>query len=103
MWGGLLDGFYAANLRHVFFKVSFDSHLQGDVRGGAAHAGPVETNADDLLGGDAEELDIATIGLDSGADQVDDPRHAVEQGGVGVGGGGRRGRGLSGWRGHLWK
>lgn len=90
---GLLDGFHAANLRDVFLEVALDAHLEGDVGGWAADAGPVEADADDLVGGDPDEFDIAAIGLDRRADEVDDLGDALEERGVGCGGGGVAGGG----------
>jgi len=97
-----VDGFDAADLGNVFFEVALDAHLEGDGGGWATDAGAVEADADDLIGGDPDKFDIAAIGLDRGADEVDDLGDALEQRGVGRGGGGcgATGRGL--W-GKLWE
>jgi hypothetical protein len=80
--GGSIDGFDAADLRDVFLQVALDAHLEGDGGGGAADACAVEADADDLIGGDPDEFDIAAIGLDGGADEVDDLGDALDERGV---------------------
>ncbi len=95
-----VDGFDAADLGHVLFEVAFDAHLEGDGGRWATDAGTVEADADDLIGGDLDKLDVAAIGLDGGADEVDDLGDALEERGVGGGGCGATGRGL--W-GNLWE
>jgi len=52
--------------------ISFDAHLEGHLRRWTPYAGTEETDLDNSGFGDADELEVAAIGLDGGADQLDD-------------------------------
>ena len=64
----------------AFAEVAFDSHLESHFAGGAAVACAVEADLDDAGGGDVDELDVAAIGLDGGADEVEHILHAIADG-----------------------
>lgn len=53
-------------------EVALDPDLQGDRRGRAAYARAVETDTDKVVRGDFDQFDIAAVGLDGWADEVDD-------------------------------
>jgi hypothetical protein len=73
----------AADFGDVGFEVALDADLEGHGAGGAADAGAVEADADDALGGDVDELEVAAVGLDGGADEVEDAGDAFLEGGRG--------------------
>src|SRR2546430_7503019 len=58
-----------------FAKVALDPHLQGHGAAGTAVTGAVETDLHDAVGGDVHKLDVAAVGLDGRADQVDHALH----------------------------
>jgi hypothetical protein len=60
-------------------EIGFDAHLQGEIAAGAADAGAVEADADDAVGGDVHQLDVAAIGHHGGADQLEDALDALVQ------------------------
>ena len=64
----------------AFAEVALDSHLEGHGAGGAAVAGAVEADLYDAGGGDVYKLDVAAVGLDGGADEVEHVLHAVPDG-----------------------
>jgi len=68
----LRDGDDLGDFGDFFPEVAFDAHLEGHGAGGAAVAGAVEADLDDAGGSDVHQLDVASIGLDSWADEVDD-------------------------------
>lgn len=76
-WGGIgelssIDGLNAADFGNVGFEISLDSGLERDGGGGAADAGAVHADLHEMVGGEADELDVAAVGLDGGADELDD-------------------------------
>ena len=92
----------AADLGDVLAKVALDAGLESDRRGRATDAGAVHADLDDVVGGERNELDIAAVGLDRGADEIQHFLDTVEHGmtGAGLSGSGRglgRGRDRLGW------
>jgi hypothetical protein len=59
------------NLRHFLAQIPFDAHLERHGAAGAAVAGAVETDMDDPVLFDVNQLDIAPIRLDGRPNQVD--------------------------------
>ena len=85
------------DFRGLFFAdVAFDSfkYAEGHRGRGAADAGAVEADADDALGRNIDEFNVAAVGLNYRAKPVNDQLYAVldrglHSGGViGLGGGG---------------
>ncbi len=73
-------------LGDMLAEVSLDTHLEGDFERWAPDAGTEEADLDDSGIGEAYELDVAAVGLDGRADELDhagDP--IVEALGVGFG------------------
>ncbi len=68
----LVNGFDGGDFGDAFFEGAFDADSEGHVGGGAADAGAVHADADDALVVHVNELDVAAVGLDGGADEVDD-------------------------------
>jgi hypothetical protein len=66
-----IDRDHAPNLGDMLTQVPLDSHLQGDVGGRAADTGTEQADSHDAVGIERHELDVAAIGFDSGADQVE--------------------------------
>lgn len=62
----------ALDFRNVRFEVSLDPHLERDFRRGAAHAGTVQADIDSPVGGDPNQLNVATVSLNGWSNQVDD-------------------------------
>src|SRR5262249_43459355 len=63
------------DFRHFLPQVALDAVLEGHRAAGAAVAGAVEADLNNAVIADADKLDIAAIGLDGGADEVDYPLH----------------------------
>lgn len=59
-------------------EIAFKADLEGHSAGGASDAGPVEADFDDAVLGEADEFDIAAVGLDGWSDKADDLGDAVE-------------------------
>jgi hypothetical protein len=72
------------DLGNLFSEAAFDAHVEGQVRAGAAVAGPMKPDLHFTLVGDVDQLDIAPIALDRRADKVDHALNALAE----VGGGG---------------
>ena len=81
------------DFRHFFTDVALDTHVQSHLARRAPDASPVETDAGDAFLGDLDQLDIAAIGLNRGADTADDVSHALIDAGLG----GRGGRSGGSW------
>ncbi len=58
-------------------EVPLDAGLEGDRGGWAADAGAVHPDLDVVVGGEADELDVAAVGLNGRADEFDDSLDAV--------------------------
>lgn len=88
------DCFHSLDFRDVQSQIPFDSHLERHFAGGATHASAVETDANGAGDGQFDQFEIAAVGLDGRADQVDHAPDAFEEfsvpenGGIGVGHGG---------------
>ena len=65
----------------LFSQVALDSHLQCHRAGWTTVAGTVEADLDDAGGRDVDELDITAVGLNGGADEVDDGLYFFADGG----------------------
>src|SRR5687768_13597542 len=59
----------ARHFRHAFAEVALDALVEGHAAAGAAVAGAVEADLDDAFGVHVDQLDVAAVGLDGGADQ----------------------------------
>lgn len=68
----LWDRFDPLDLWNVRLEVPLDPHLERDVGGRATDAGTVESDLHCAICRDADELDIAAIGLDRRPDEVED-------------------------------
>lgn len=75
------------NLGDVGAKVALDAHFEGDIARRAPDARPMEPDLDGAVGREIDELDVPTVGLDGGADEVDYLLHAFAD----LRGDGRRG------------
>lgn len=65
------DRFDALDLRDMLSDISFDAHLEGHLRRRTPYAGTEEADLDNSCFGDADELEVAAVGLNGGADQLD--------------------------------
>lgn len=73
-----LDGFDPGHFRNMIADVSFDSFAERHRRGRAAHARAVQPDADQPIGSDIDQFNIASIGLNRWADRVEDTGHATK-------------------------
>lgn len=78
--GGLFDDNDLADLGDVLPQVAFDAEVEGHVAGGASDAGTVEPDVDRAVGFGLDELDVAAVGLDGGADRLDDLADSLGEG-----------------------
>src|SRR6185503_15042423 len=70
---GGLNGDDLTDLRNARADLVLDPHLQRDGARGAARAGALEADVGDAFGlVHADELDVPPVGLDVGADAVED-------------------------------
>ncbi len=67
----LIHSLNTGHLGDMLAEVSLNSHLEGDFERRAPDAGTEEPDLDDSGVGDAYELDVAAVGLDRGADELD--------------------------------
>ncbi len=74
---GLLNRNHPSHFRHFFAEVAFNPHLQGHCRRRTAMTRPVEADVDHAIGFDVDEFDVAAVGLDGRADEVDDVLHTL--------------------------
>jgi hypothetical protein len=65
-----IDSYHTPNLGNMLTQVPLDSHLQGDVGGGATDTGTEQADSHDAVGVKRNELDIAAVGFDRGAYQI---------------------------------
>lgn len=77
--GWLINGFDPCDFGDMLAKVTLDAQLERLVAGGAADAGPEQSDLDDALTGDIDEFDIPAVRLDGRTDEIDDPRDAFAQ------------------------
>jgi hypothetical protein len=77
---GLSDGFDALHFRDVGSEVALDAHLEGHLARRAIDARAVQADLDGAVRADLDELDVASIGLDRGADEAQDAPDALVNG-----------------------
>jgi hypothetical protein len=77
----LLDRNDRRDLGDFFAQVSLDAHLKRHCAAGAAVAGAVEADLDNAIILDVYQLDIATVGLDCGTNEVDHALNPIPYGG----------------------
>ena len=70
--GALVDLFDASDAWHFFEEVAFDAHLEGHGGGWTANAGPEELDEDGAVGPDADEFEVAAVGLDGRPNAFED-------------------------------
>lgn len=67
----------------MFLEIPLDTDLERDRTGGATDACSVEPDPDNSITRHFNQLQIAAIGLDCRANQIDDLGHTLVQGAVG--------------------
>lgn len=84
--GPLIDRQDLSDPRDVGLQIPLDAIAEGHGAGRTIDAGPEKADADHAVGADPDKLDIAVVGLDRRADELDhmlNPRAEIRSWGLG--------------------